>query len=181
MAKKQSITTKFGDQGKTRLYSGEKVSKSSLYAHALGDIDELVSALGIVYASCSNNDYKTLIQIVQKTLFIIASEIATLDQGRKRLKKVVDEQDVTFIEEKMREIELKLPVFKNFIIPGAMIESAYLDFSRSLTRRCERNMVQLYEENIVTNKYHLIWINRLSDLLWLLAREVEKDNTIHLK
>ncbi len=181
MTKKQSITTKSGDQGKTKLYSGEQVSKSSLHVHALGDIDELVSVLGIVYASCSNDDYKKLIQTVQKTLFIIASEIATLDQGRKRLKKVVDEQDVIFIEEKMQQIELTLPVFKNFIIPGAMIESAYLDFSRTLTRRCERNIVQLYDENIITNKYNLIWVNRLSDLLWLLAREVEKDNTIHLK
>lgn len=196
-----SITTKTGDHGQTRLYSGETVNKRSRRIMCCGDIDELVSALGVVkynieimwaehvrtivtYCNVSledadKNEYlillgeiKQKIEDIQKDLFIIASEIATIDISK--LKQRVNEEFLNKLDFNRINLEKKVELPKGFILPGGY--SSYLDLSRSICRRCEREIVGLYNEALIDNKYILICMNRLSDYLYLLARYLEKNN-----
>ena len=178
-----SITTKFGDTGNTRLYSGETVNKVSRRIAIVGDIDELVCALGLVYAFIEKYSenlfdyYLKEISWIQKKLFVVGSEIATLQPKLSNLKNRIDEKEVGYIDEKRLQLEEKIQLPKGFIIPGHQGQlSAYLDLARSITRRCERSIVHAFNEGFTDNKNILIWMNRLSDFLYLLARYAEGNN-----
>jgi len=179
-----SITTKFGDTGDTRLYSGQTVSKKSKRIWSTGDIDELVSVLGVAYATlslhCSAGDDKNYlleeITYIQRKLFLVASEIATMEPVLSRLKERIDLSAMDLLDEKRDALESKVTLPTGFILPGANLVSAHLDVARATSRRCERIITDLYNEGIITNRYLLMWMNRLSDYLYLLARYSEQGN-----
>lgn len=181
-----SITTKQGDQGNTRLYSGERVSKSDLRMNICGDIDELVSILGIAYSFLNDNSLfsnnskqgyiGTEITYIQKILFIIASEIATRQPKYDKLPNKITITDSNFITNLTAELEGRITLPKGFILPGANIISAHLDLARTITRRCERKIVTLKERGLLPNELIIVWLNRLSDYLYLLARASENNN-----
>jgi len=165
-----SITTGAGDKGESGLFSGERISKSNPRLDAIGDIDELVSVLGI--AKCASDDeyVKEMLLFAQESLFSVASEIATANGRKDILKKHVDKAMLKELDEKRNEAEKRAPVQTDFIIPGNTIGSAQIDHARAIARRCERKAVKLYNMKIIENKIILSWLNRLSDFLYLLAR-----------
>jgi cob(I)alamin adenosyltransferase len=168
----KSITSKFGDKGETRLYSGETVNKVSLRIQSVGDIDELVCSLGL--AVSQDCYFKSNLEYIQRMLFLVGSEIATVQSKELITQEIVDELDNLRIK---TEEHVILP--KGFIIPGHQGKaSAYLDMARAISRRCERSIIRAYNEGLVPNKKILIWMNRLSDYLYLLARASEKNYTL---
>ncbi len=185
-----SITTKQGDTGSTRLYSGETVNKRSKRITACGDIDELVSALGIAYAELNRpvsldispeelvkiQDVLESITCVQRKLFLVASEIATLEPKLSSLKERIDDYEMNNLDYRRDKLEKKIELPKGFVLPGSNTVSAHLDMARSISRRCERTVVELYNEGFISNKFILMWMNRLSDYLYLLARYSESNN-----
>ena len=144
------IYTKTGDKGITGMFSGKRVSKSSQLINAIGAVDELNSFLGIVGG----------LEDVQKNLFTIN---ANLSGAKLNLPKDASEK----LEKEIDEIEKKLPKQKNFLIYGGSSRAAKIYFARALTRRAERELVVLKLGEEI-----LIYINRLSDYLFILARNV---------
>lgn len=163
-----AIYTKRGDKGKTSLLDEnntqrKRVSKDSLKINAVGAIDELNSSLGIAASFCKEQKTGKLIEDVQKDLFKIGSIIAGsklrfTKTKTKKLERIID------------ELEGKLPVLKNFILPGGSKFASHLHFSRSLSRKAERKVVALSKKNKLKPQI-LTYLNRLSDFLFMLARE----------
>ncbi|MFA5060180.1 MAG: cob(I)yrinic acid a,c-diamide adenosyltransferase [Candidatus Omnitrophota bacterium] len=168
-----SITTKQGDEGFSRLFSGEKVLKNSPRLDAYGDIDELVSLLGIARNYVKNKEAKKDILYIQKSLFVAASELATTAKKLSRLPQRLDERMLSVLDEKRSCLEAKTKIPKGFIVPASTLSAAYLDYARAVSRRCERKIVTLLKNKTIQNKVLLIWFNRLSDYLYLLARREE--------
>ncbi len=168
--RKPSITTKTGDKGQTTLFSGEKVSKHSPRLETYGDIDELVSLLSVARHHVQNKNVQDEILFIQRSLFIVSSELATTADKLKKLPKRVDEEMLDALEKKRIALEEQVELPRGFVIPGNTLGSAYLDYGRAVIRRCERKVVALLEGKIVENEILLVWLNRLSDYLYLLAR-----------
>ena len=173
-----SITTRFGDQGQTRLFSGETVSKSSSRPDAYGDLDELVSQLGVVRSLVAEDSpLGHTVPKLQEELFVVGAELATTPPASHALAKRVDEAWVSAIDARLREAEASLPPATGFILPGGSPSGAHLDVARALCRRLERKVVALAEAGDLDNPHLLVWLNRLSDLLWLMARLAENGQT----
>lgn len=166
------LYTKKGDKGKTSIFAcNQKISKSTAVAEALGVLDEVNSYLGVVKAKISDQGRRqpatltSLIHKIQENLFIIQAEVAGAEKNLKKDK-------ISEIEKIINKIEKDLPEIKTFFISGATSLSAELDFSRTLARRAERRVVAVYEENLVKiSPNTLIYLNRLSSLLYALARQ----------
>jgi cob(I)alamin adenosyltransferase len=164
-----AIYTKRGDKGKTSLFDQnntqrKRISKDSLRINAVGAIDELNSSLGIATSFCKDRKIGKLIKDVQKDLFkigsiIVGSKLRFTKIKTKRLERAID------------ELEGNLPVLKNFILPGGTKSASHLHFSRSLSRKAERKVVALSKKRQVKPEI-LTYLNRLSDFLFMLAREV---------
>ena len=158
-----------GDDGSTYFFgSKERFGKDTPLVEALGTLDELNSLLGFVRARIRGRTLKgpqgptskAIIEDVQQNLFIIQAELAGAD-------KKIEESKVREMEKLIGEIENKLPPIKTFFIPGANEESALLDFARTVSRRAERRVVALEKK---PTKFTLAYLNRLSSLLYALAR-----------
>lgn len=172
-----SITTKAGDTGKTSLFSGEKISKHAPQTHAYGDIDELVSILGIVRASSHDSQLSADIITLQTQLFTLGAELATTPQKITKLSHRVDAPMIASLDDKCQNLEATITMPKTFILPGGTLTAAYIDLARAVTRRCERQIVAMHDAQLLNNPSMLVWINRLSDYLWLLARYHEGQRT----
>ena len=162
-----AIYTKKGDRGETALYdplaaSTKRISKASLRIAAIGGVDETNSFLGIVLSGGGEKDLSRLLKETQNNLFNIGAILAgakisfPISKARK-LEKVID------------ELEGRLPVLKTFILPGGSETGARLFFARALVRRAERALVALNKAEEIKPEV-LIYINRLSDFLFMLAR-----------
>lgn len=171
------ITTRKGDQGATGLLYGGRVPKSHQRTEAYGSVDEAVSALGLARALCSTPRVRDLVYAVQKDLFVVGAELATdlahaerLQDGYTRVTEAMvrrlDDWEVGF------DAELEIP--RQFVIPGDTAGSAALDLARTLVRRAERRAVQLRLDGELTNDALLSYLNRLSDLCFILARYEER-------
>lgn len=164
-----AIYTKRGDRGETSLYDEKnaqrvRVSKNSLVVEALGTIDELNSFLGVSRTFCDDKKLDDFIKEIQKNLLTIGSITAG---SKLRFSKVKTKQ----LEKKIDDLEGSLPVLKNFILPGGSKLAAHLHYSRSLSRRTERVFVRL-SKKVEVKEQVLIYLNRLSDTLFMLARGV---------
>jgi cob(I)alamin adenosyltransferase len=168
-----SITTKNGDRGTTRLYTGEEVSKDEPRIDFLGLVDELVSALGMARSHSSNPEDRRELIALQKMLFVVASEVATFSNQGELLPRRVGAGDVRMLEERMAELERTIPMPGDFILPGGSPCAACLDYARAKARSCERRAVALQRDGQLDNQDLMVWLNRISDYLWLLARHQE--------
>ncbi|OGV43215.1 MAG: ATP:cob(I)alamin adenosyltransferase [Lentisphaerae bacterium GWF2_57_35] len=164
------MTTRQGDRGTTRLFSGEEVSKASARMEALGDLDELNSALGLARCQAARPGMRESLLFVQKQLFVAAAEAATAQEKAELLTARLGEGDVAEMDRLCAELEAKIEHPHDFIIPGETMAGACLDQARALARRCERRLAALNESRQLENPHLLVWMNRLSDWLWLLAR-----------
>ena len=170
-----SIVTKTGDQGETSLMYGRRVSKNDLRVEAYGAVDELTAALGLARSSCDDKVVSGQILAVQKDLINVMGELSTVPDDRGRyLKdgfKAVDGEMVDRVGAAIADLEKDKSLYpKDWVIPGGDPVSAALDLARTICRRAERNVGKLNDPNPDLLRY----LNRLSDLCWILARYIEK-------
>ena len=167
------IYTRTGDAGGTALFGGTRVSKADPRVAAYGDIDELNACLGTVRAQSElAGDIDGLIEQLQKDLFAIGARLADpAEKIAERVTKVaVTDADVRRLEEWIDRLEAELPPLRRFILPGGNRTGALLHFSRTVCRRAERAIVALGTDHV--EAHLLAYVNRLSDLLFVVARVV---------
>ncbi len=165
------IYTKTGDKGETGLFGGERVSKNSLRIEAYGTIDELNAFIGLAIIEVSDNSVKDLVQKIQNWLFSIGADLATPDNEKTKKLNVfrTTEEYYLYIEKEIDNYESKLDELRNFILPGGTKGAALLHICRTITRRAERMVVALNSTVKIGNNI-IIFLNRLSDLFFVLAR-----------
>ena len=173
-----SIATKTGDRGETSLMYGRRVGKSDHRVDAYGCVDELNSALGLARAVATNDFVRDQVLTAQKELITVMGELATMPVDFERYRKdgfrftngaMVDR--VTGVIDKIESSE-KMK-FKDWVLPGSSLETAALDLARATCRRAERRVASLAGGTKGFNAEILRYLNRLSDLCWLLARQTE--------
>jgi len=177
MTKPRSITTKVGDKGTTFLLSGEEVPKDSERTDAYGDLDELVSILGVAHSLCRHPGMTDTITEIQRDLFVAGAEMATSADHVDLLVRRIDEEALAALERRSGDLEARIVMPSGFILPGGTPGAAQLDVARAVARRCERKVAGLVRKGLVGNVHLLVWFNRLSDYLWLLARQEEGSRT----
>lgn len=166
------IYTKTGDSGETGLFGGGRVPKDHPRTAAYGDVDELNSALGVVRATPPVGFFDPLLESIQRDLFSIGGHLATPDPDkvRKALQKAdLSPARVAHFEQVMDEADGELPPLRAFVLPAGTEKAAALHLARTVCRRAERNVVGLSHESEVPELF-LAYLNRLSDLLFTLAR-----------
>ncbi|HSH92913.1 MAG TPA: cob(I)yrinic acid a,c-diamide adenosyltransferase [Roseimicrobium sp.] len=172
-----SIATKTGDGGLTGLMYNRRVSKAHPRVESYGCVDELNTALGMARATASHAFVAENLLRIQGDLVILMGELATavedLDRYVKDGFKLVTPDMTAKIGALVTDIEREKITFKGWATPGANVHSAALDVARTVCRRAERRVVQLHEAGQLNNSEIIIYLNRLADLLWLLARWVE--------
>jgi cob(I)alamin adenosyltransferase len=167
------IYTRTGDDGATGLLFGGRVSKADPVAEAAGAIDEAVAALGLVRALSEDGSMQAQILELQRELFVSGADVATNAAQRDRLEpgvSLVTPEMGGRLEARIDELVLAHPLSNAFIVPGANPVSAALDVARGAVRRGERRVVALRDAGGFVNADVLLYLNRLSDLLFVLAR-----------
>jgi len=165
------IYTKTGDKGETGLFGGERVSKDSQRITAYGTIDELNSFIGLAITEVTDKNIKNDLKKIQNKLFVVGSDLATPDTEKNRkldIERTPPEYQVE-MELLIDNYSLKLEDLKNFILPGGSKAAALLHICRTICRRAEREVVAL-NKTVKTCGNIIIFLNRLSDLLFVLSR-----------
>ncbi|MCR4306374.1 MAG: cob(I)yrinic acid a,c-diamide adenosyltransferase, partial [Candidatus Yonathbacteria bacterium] len=174
------LYTRKGDKGDTGIFGcDQRFSKSSAIAEALGTLDEVNSFLGVCKMEAKETNitadkkpFASILENVQQNLFVVQAEVAGAD-------KTIDKARVGEVETVTDAIEKELPPIKSFFVSGGTELAAMLDFARTLARRAERRVVGAHEEGIVAVEQHtLAYLNRLSSLLYAMARLVNHKSGI---
>ncbi|MDD2228669.1 MAG: cob(I)yrinic acid a,c-diamide adenosyltransferase [Candidatus Cloacimonetes bacterium] len=165
-----SITTKGGDKGQTSLYTGERVWKDDLRVEAYGSLDELDALIGETKHHIGNNTIVELLSGIQNMLYRLMGQLATKDASYPY---PICTKDVEQITDTIHSYEAKLNL-KGFVIPGSSIPSAKLDICRTVARRAERRIIAFSHETELAPELQE-YVNRLSDLFFILARNVEDE------
>jgi len=172
-----SIATKTGDGGTTGLMYNRRVSKCHPRVEAYGAVDELNAALGLARASAPDPAQNARLASIQKDLVLVMGELATQIEDLPRYVKdgyaVVTGELTAKLDLMVREIEARKISFSGWATPGANLAAATLDVARTACRRAERRVCALQEAGQLPNGEIIVYLNRLSDALWLLAREAE--------
>ena len=171
------VYTRTGDNGQTSLVSGTRVSKSSLRVDAYGEVDELNSLIGVARARSQDTQVDDVLGLIQNDLFTLGADLAsTSDVNVPRL----DESFVTRLEQYSDQFLSELEPLKEFILPGGTDAGALLHLARTVARRAERRAVALSEAEELNPKT-IVYLNRLSDLLFILARAINRRSGIQEK
>lgn len=166
------IYTRTGDEGDTGLFGGGRVPKDHPRVAAYGDVDELNSVIGLARATPPPEAFDGLLESVQRDLFSIGGHLATPDPEKvaKALAKAeLSDMRVAEFERVMDSADLELPPLRAFVLPGGTPKAAALHVARAVCRRAERSVVRLSHEQEVPALF-LVYLNRLSDLLFTAAR-----------
>jgi cob(I)alamin adenosyltransferase len=163
------IYTKSGDDGTTSLFSGGRVPKTHLRVEAYGTVDELNSVLGVARAHKPHSQTDTWLEQVQNQLFKLGADLATPLDAKAEWVVRMDADTITWLETTIDEMTAQLPELKNFILPGGTPAAATLHVARTVCRRAERIVAALIEQQRL-GEYPLVYLNRLSDFLFTLAR-----------
>lgn len=165
------IYTKTGDNGETSLFGGKRVRKDNPRISAYGTVDELNAVLGIVVTEVKDEELNSVLQSLQNELFVLGSDLATpADKGNKGFViPRIEKGNCVRLEMLIDKFDAKLPELKNFILPGGSKGAANLHLARTVCRRAEREVVSL-SKNEELNSEIEIYLNRLSDLLFVVAR-----------
>ena len=166
------VTTRTGDGGDTSLFGKERVRKHDPRIEALGDLDEAQSALGVARAQARGNVAETILEL-QRGLYVAMSEVATPTADLARLGQRIDALAVAAIDERTAALRATARIEGRFVIPGEDPLSAALDVARTVVRRAERRVVALADAGTVDAVHLVPWLNRLSDVIFVLARSVE--------
>ena len=169
------IYTKTGDDGTTGLIGGKRIKKSNPRITAYGAIDELNAAIGIILASKLDSDIRKLLIRIQNNLFIVGADLANPDLTNNSNRVTTDM--TTFLEVQIDKLENDLPSITYFILPGGNLVASQVHLARAICRRAEVKIVELSGIDKI-NKNCQIYINRLSDLLFVVARTINKRKKI---
>ncbi|MGE0406831.1 MAG: cob(I)yrinic acid a,c-diamide adenosyltransferase [Candidatus Korobacteraceae bacterium] len=169
-----SIATKKGDNGQTSLAGGIRTSKSSIRVEAYGTVDELNSVLGFARSICEDTALCDLTKEIQRELFEVGSSLATPPESRKGQAPITEEA-VERLTAEVHRLEGLEGMLSDWSLPGGHPTGAAFDVARTVCRRAERCIVRLLESGEGVQPTILPYLNRLSDLLWLLGRKIEHD------
>ncbi len=176
-ARPKSIVTKRGDQGQTGLLYGGRVSKADRRTEAYGCVDEAISALGLARASSGDARTREIVLRVQRELFTVGAELATDPREYGKFRQHFSAVTPTLtaaLEADIARLESEVPLPRAFIVPGGSVPAAALDLARTMIRTAERRIVELKEAGVLENAEVLRYVNRLSDLVFMLARYEER-------
>jgi len=160
------LYTKRGDNGETDLYKGGRASKNDLRIHVIGEVDETNASLGVAVAGCRNGKVRSILLEVQSRLFDLGADLASPDPA---LPRRILPQHIAEVEQTIDMVCVRLPALKNFILPGGGELAAHLHLARTVCRRAERACVGLMQDDDSLQDA-VIYLNRISDLLFALAR-----------
>lgn len=169
------IYTKTGDKGLTSLIGGTRVLKHHLRIESYGTIDELNSYIGMIRDQDISTEKKYILKEIQDRLFTIGSTLASDPEKSKMKIPDLHFQDIELLEKEMDNMNEKLPELRHFILPGGNMAVSFCHIARCVCRRAERLAVHLSQESFVDEKV-IIYLNRLSDYLFVLARTLCYDN-----
>jgi len=173
-----TLYTKTGDLGETGLLYGGRVLKNDPRVEAYGTVDEAISAMGIARSFTKDGYVKILLLKLQKELFVVGSELATSVESYEKFLEhfsPVSKEMVSSLEFCLDELMEAVKLPPNFIVPGSSPASAAIDLGRSIIRRAERCVVTLKHENQLSNDQIIIYLNRLADVLFILARYEDRE------
>ena len=169
------IYTKTGDDGKTSLFDNSRVWKSHERIVSYGAIDELNSAVGIAISMDLDHQLKEILIRIQNELFIVGSDLANPNMSDTKIR--TTENMILSLENDIDTFESELSELTNFILPGGTLMSSILHLSRTIARRAETHVIALSQKEEI-NKIAIVYLNRLSDLLFVLARVLNKRKNI---
>ncbi len=168
------VYTRAGDDGTTGRFLGGRVSKADAVVAACGDLDEAVSVLGVARATCADVDLAAEVLVRQRELFVVAADVATNPSHRDRLQPGVSLVTQEMVDALEAAIDVRVaarPLRPVFLVPGTNATSAHLDHGRTVVRRAERAVVGLRDGGTDVSDAVVRYLNRLSDLLYVLARD----------
>lgn len=163
------IYTKTGDKGDTSLFGGQRVPKDALRVEAYGTVDELNSFLGIIVADLPDERIREILTKVQNQLFDLGADLATPRLSNGKNVKRIEPEDARVLEKAIDSLEPLLKPIKSFVLPGGAPVAARIQFARTICRRAERTVVRLSRNEDIGEEI-TVYLNRLSDLLFILAR-----------
>lgn len=166
------IYTKTGDEGQTSLFDNTRVSKADARVDAYGEVDELNACLGAAVASGLDEDLAAAVEAIQKDLFALGARLADPSAriATRVTKAAITQADVERQEQLIDRLETELPPLRRFILPGGSNAGALLHLSRTVCRRAERRVIGLGPDAV--EPILIVYLNRLSDLLFVMARAV---------
>lgn len=168
-----NIYTKTGDKGQTSLVGGSRISKSDLQVECYGTIDEANSMLGLAYANTRHEYIRSTVHTIQGRLFSLAAELASDAEGASKMKDLISEEDVSFLENVVDKCSETTGKMTGFVIPGVDSASSALHVARTFVRRAERRMVELSGNHSI-RQVLMRYVNRLSDAIYAMARLQEE-------
>ncbi len=167
------VTTGGGDTGYTSLLGEQRVPKYDPRPETFGTVDEATSALGLARASTTDEKAKAIILQAQQDLYTLMAELATPPENRAAVGVRIGEERVRWLEDTENELKAEVAIPNKFIIPGDSVDGAALDLARTIIRRAERMTARLAHEGALGETHALRYLNRLSDLVFILARYLE--------
>lgn len=173
-----NVYTRGGDKGETGLFGGNRTPKDDIRVEAYGTMDEANSAIGLAYALSEDNDIRDILHHIQKRIFVLGAELASDEKGKAMLTDSITQSDIDFMEEKLDYYLSVIGKQKEFIIPGKNPVSSALHFARTVVRRGERKIVEYAHKDPAVRPEMLKFVNRLSDLLFVLARTEEYNEMV---
>jgi cob(I)alamin adenosyltransferase len=168
-----SIATKHGDKGETGLIGGERVSKADLRVEAYGTVDELGAAMGLARAICEDAEVRELTKAIQRELFVVSGAIASPAGVEESPTTYVTPEMVEALTAHVNRIEATEGLLSDWSLPGEHAAAACYDLARTICRRAERCVVRLADTGAEVSPHVVPYLNRLSDLLWLMGRLLE--------
>ncbi|MBA3242141.1 MAG: cob(I)yrinic acid a,c-diamide adenosyltransferase [Acidobacteria bacterium] len=168
-----SIATKHGDKGKTGLIGGDRVSKADLRVEAYGTIDELTSLMGFARSICEDAEVRELTKAIQRELFVVSGAVANPLSGEATPNMYVTPAMVEALTAHVERIEATEGILSDWSLPGEHAAASAYDVARTVCRRAERAVVRLSEQGVAVGEHVTPYLNRLSDLLWLMGRLLE--------
>lgn len=168
------VYTKRGDKGETDLLGGSAARKDSLKVESYGCVDEASSFIGVARYYCKNKVIKERLKGIQNKLLVLGGFLASDERGKEMMKDQIKEEDIKLLEDYIDEYNQKLPPLKHFILPGDEEVATHFHVVRTVVRRAERRIVSLTAQEPDLNPLIQKYVNRLSDLMFVLARYSEE-------
>jgi cob(I)alamin adenosyltransferase len=172
------VTTGTGDSGYTGLLGEERVPKYDPRPATFGTVDEATSALGLARAMSKDATVKGIIYRLQNELYLLMGELATTPEHYEKMGLRVTAEHVQGLEQVEESLKREVEIPNKFIIPGDTLDGAALDLARTIIRRAERMCVKLLHEGVIANGEVVRYLNRLSDLVFILARYIEVKSSL---
>lgn len=169
IGEEMKIYTKTGDKGETSLVSGERVPKNHLRIEAYGTVDELNACIAVMKDSAKYKGWDAKLAGIQSTLFTIGSHLAATEKNKMTLPDL-NQAEIDEMETAMDTMDTELEPLRNFVIPGGDLTASYAHMARTICRRAERRVIDVLRANENIHPFILPYLNRLSDLLFTLAR-----------